>query len=146
MMNRYFLRKVLVRRMPALTVLECENGREAVDLVEARLAAGQPLHVITMGARLVLRPTRRMPASRTALSRVLAAAWRCADQEMPVMRGHEATQAIRAVAFGGIIVGVSGNAMASDVETFLAVGADAVLPKPMKVDDLLAIIKRRGRW
>lgn len=49
-MNRHFLRKGVMRRMPGLTVLECENGREAVDAVTARLTAGLPLHFITMGA------------------------------------------------------------------------------------------------
>lgn len=59
------------------------------------------------------------------------------------MNGHDATRAIRAAGFGGVIVGVSGNALTHDIEAFVAAGADAVQPKPVKVDELLAIIRRR---
>lgn len=61
------------------------------------------------------------------------------------MRGHDATRAIRAAGYRGVIVGVSGNALATDVEEFLAAGADAVQPKPVKMDELLAIFRQRLR-
>jgi len=53
------------------------------------------------------------------------------DKSMPVMDGIEATRAIRAE-FGDafVIVGLTGDALGADLESFKAVGLDDVLSKP----------------
>lgn len=53
------------------------------------------------------------------------------DSVMNVMNGPEAAQQMRAAGFGGLIVGVTGNVLARDVEIFLKAGADHILPKPV---------------
>jgi CheY-like chemotaxis protein len=55
------------------------------------------------------------------------------DFMMPNMNGPQATQAIRLLGYTGLIIGVTGNMMASDVELFLESGANVILPKPLSV-------------
>ena len=65
------------------------------------------------------------------------------DAEMPVMKGPEATQRLRELGYTDtLIIGVSGNVLPEDVSRFLTHGADAVLPKPLKIPDLVDTIKR----
>ena len=52
------------------------------------------------------------------------------DFVMPVMDGPTATKAIRALGYGGLILGVTGNTLDSDINYFVKCGADAVLAKP----------------
>jgi len=59
------------------------------------------------------------------------------DYEMPVMNGPTAAREIRAIGIDqSFIVGITGNLMDEDVEHFKKCGANAVLPKPFKVQDL----------
>ena len=66
------------------------------------------------------------------------------DFQMPKMNGAEATKAVRERRYAGLIVGVSGNTLAEDVEHFIAHGADDVLPKPLKLNRLQEIILRHS--
>ena len=52
------------------------------------------------------------------------------DFVMPVMDGPTATKAIRALGYRGLILGVTGNTLDSDINYFISCGADAVLAKP----------------
>jgi CheY-like chemotaxis protein len=68
------------------------------------------------------------------------------DFMMPVMDGPTATRKIRDVGYEGLILGVTGNALPSDIELFMGHGADRVLTKPVNVDSLkiaLKVIKLR---
>ena len=58
------------------------------------------------------------------------------DYEMPVMNGPAAAKKIRALGYGGFIVGITGNLLPEDVQHFRACGADAVLPKPFTMANL----------
>ena len=69
------------------------------------------------------------------------------DVQMPVMGGFEAVAAIRAEeARGGLaaipIVAVTAHAMKGDRDRCLASGFDDYLPKPIRSDDLRAVIDR----
>jgi CheY-like chemotaxis protein len=55
------------------------------------------------------------------------------DDSMPNMRGTEATAALRSRGYAGMIIGVTGNTLKSDVDHFLSHGADSVLAKPLDV-------------
>jgi DNA-binding response OmpR family regulator len=55
------------------------------------------------------------------------------DKEMPRCDGFEATQRIRSMGFRGLILGVTGNAIASDTSEYLDRGADAVILKPVSI-------------
>jgi CheY-like chemotaxis protein len=66
------------------------------------------------------------------------------DYTMPGMNGPEAAEKIRLMGFGGLIVGVTGNALAEDVDHFLKKGADAVLTKPLDTSKLSEILATAG--
>ena len=57
------------------------------------------------------------------------------DFVMPNMDGPTAAKEIRKLGYEGIILGVTGNALDSDVRHFIENGATAVLPKPLNIDD-----------
>lgn len=58
------------------------------------------------------------------------------DFMMPIMNGPQATVEIRSLGFKGLIFGLTGNMMPTDVEYFLRSGASEVLPKPLSVESL----------
>ena len=60
---------------------------------------------------------------------------------MPIMNGAEATAAIRKLGFDRLIFGLSGNALDDDRRTFLAAGANCVIPKPFRMPQLDALMK-----
>ena len=59
------------------------------------------------------------------------------DFVMPNMDGPTATREIRGLGYSGIIIGVTGNALAEDIELFMTCGANKVLPKPLQIEDLM---------
>ena len=64
------------------------------------------------------------------------------DYIMISMNGPEASKAIRSLGYTGKIVGISGNVNEEDVKVFLSSGADLVLSKPVKKDDLIAVLDK----
>ena len=63
------------------------------------------------------------------------------DDNMPNLNGPEAAAAIRQRGFKGVIVAVTGNGFDSQVEHFLSKGADRVLLKPLKLQELDSIVR-----
>lgn len=63
------------------------------------------------------------------------------DFMMPVMDGPTATRKIRDMGYEGLILGVTGNALPSDIDLFMGHGADRVLTKPVNVDSLKNALK-----
>jgi CheY-like chemotaxis protein len=90
-----------------------ENGAVAVAKVQQALAAGAPLHLLTM------------------------------DKTMPILGGVEATGQIREAGYGGLIIGITGDAGRGDQQDFIRSGADAVLPKPLIKADLVDLLYRQ---
>jgi len=66
------------------------------------------------------------------------------DFEMPKMNGPDATQALRDMGVTIPIIGVTGNVLRADKEYFLNHGANAVLHKPLSIEQLKAEIARYG--
>eukprot|EP00602_Paraphysomonas_sp_CaronLab_P003724 CAMPEP_0185033670 /NCGR_PEP_ID=MMETSP1103-20130426/22844_1 /TAXON_ID=36769 /ORGANISM="Paraphysomonas bandaiensis, Strain Caron Lab Isolate" /LENGTH=1002 /DNA_ID=CAMNT_0027570033 /DNA_START=123 /DNA_END=3131 /DNA_ORIENTATION=- len=64
------------------------------------------------------------------------------DYIMPNIDGPTCTAILRRAGYTGLIIGVTGNVMPDDVETFEMSGANAVLPKPLSVDDVEKCIYR----
>lgn len=62
------------------------------------------------------------------------------DYEMPVMNGPNAAKEIRQTLLDEEIniIGVTGNVLPEDVSYFEKCGANAVLSKPVKINDLIA--------
>jgi CheY-like chemotaxis protein len=50
--------------------------------------------------------------------------------------GHDATKALRLLGHRELVVGLTGNALDDDVAAFIAAGADCVLSKPLREQDL----------
>ena len=64
------------------------------------------------------------------------------DVQMPIMDGYEATTQIRSNGYSELpIVGLSANAMASDIEAAQSVGMNDYLTKPIDFDALVKTIK-----
>lgn len=63
------------------------------------------------------------------------------DRCMPVMDGIEATREIRNMGYQGIILGVTGDALAEDVGAFVEAGADKVVTKPVRPMQFLPLIE-----
>ena len=91
---------------------EADDGIVAVQMVQAASDEGLPFDIVFM------------------------------DNIMIAMHGPEAAQAMRAVGFAGLIIGVTGNVMADDMNQYMASGADYVLGKPVNLEDLRQILDR----
>jgi signal transduction histidine kinase/ActR/RegA family two-component response regulator len=65
------------------------------------------------------------------------------DFEMPVMNGPSATARLRELGCACLIVGVTGNVLPHDVAFFLEHGADAVLPKPLILEEFEQLLYSR---
>jgi CheY-like chemotaxis protein len=82
-----------------------------------------------------------MAAARDSGSALYTAGVVCMDKEMPLCDGFEATSRIREMGFKGLILGVTGNALAPDIDAFLKRGADSVVMKPISVNVLVESIR-----
>jgi two-component system, sensor histidine kinase SagS len=107
---RMFLRRSLKQSLPNAVFSEAANGNEACIAIEAAKDAGSPL--FTSGIV-------------------------CMDKEMPVCDGFEAAVRLRAMGFSGLILGVTGNAVAADTQAFVEKGVDAVIFKPVSMPVLV---------
>lgn len=63
------------------------------------------------------------------------------DNTMPIMTGIEATKEIRSLGFDKLIMGLTGNALHEDITAFLNAGADIVLTKPLRAQQIDAILR-----
>jgi CheY-like chemotaxis protein len=69
------------------------------------------------------------------------------DCQMPHLDGYEATRRIRALEVSGhrtAVIGLTASAMSGDRERCLAAGMDDYLPKPVRPQDLEAVLRRWG--
>jgi CheY-like chemotaxis protein len=98
------LRKILQNRVDNIS--EAADGLIALNMVKEKLGEEHPLpyDVILM------------------------------DFIMPNMTGPEATHRLRQIGYNGIIIGVTGNTIQSDVDLFIVHGAYDVLSKPLNMN------------
>eukprot|EP00250_Pteridium_aquilinum_P010515 c19442_g1_i1 orf=356-3073(+) len=66
------------------------------------------------------------------------------DKEMPVMDGHEATRQLRAMGVKSPIIGLTGNALNSDRNEFIAAGVDDFFTKPISRHQLVKLLEAYG--
>ena len=62
------------------------------------------------------------------------------DFVMPNMSGPDATRAIRELGYTGPIIGVTGNALNEDKETFMNAGLTDIIVKPLRMEALVKIL------
>ena len=89
---------------------EAIDGEQAVEMVRVSIIQDKPYDVVMM------------------------------DNQMPMMDGPTAAQAMRQLGFTGLILGVTGHTSSEDEEQFLSKGADKVLTKPIDLKELDRII------
>ena len=63
------------------------------------------------------------------------------DKEMPVLDGYGAVRAMRAMGVVCPIIGVTANALLNDQAEFMACGLDALVTKPVNMQNLLSAIR-----
>ena len=102
----------LVRRLPGVATVACAS--DGREAVSAVLGddAGPMPHLITL------------------------------DNSMPRLTGEEAALELRAGGFQGLIVGMTGNALACDLASFRDAGADEVVVKPVRRVDLVRAVEQ----
>ena len=62
------------------------------------------------------------------------------DNLMPNMNGVEATRILRQAGYPYLIIGVTGNVFEDDIKEYLHVGADLIIPKPLRLATLDKIV------
>jgi signal transduction histidine kinase len=136
--------KMAARILQRSGVVECakaEDGQIAVDAYVAARALAQ------QEADLALRQQRAEEGGEqgndvSAQEPVEPFDAILMDFEMPVMNGPSATAKLRALGCTAPIIGITGNVLPADVEFFLQSGANAVLPKPLRLPDLYDALQR----
>uniref|UniRef100_A0ACD6A5J9 Uncharacterized protein n=1 Tax=Avena sativa TaxID=4498 RepID=A0ACD6A5J9_AVESA len=124
----------MYRRVRVLLVEDEEIHRVVARAVLR--AAGVEVDEAENGAEAVRRVRERVTGG--AYDLILT------DKQMPVMDGHEATRQIRAMGVATPIVAVSSDALPSDVQAFIAAGADDFTPKPLTKEKLGHILSKFG--
>ena len=101
---RKFHQRMLSSLRPSLALEYACDGEEAIKAVEHSISAEYKFDAILM------------------------------DSNMPFMNGLQASARIRKLGFAGLIFGVTGNVFQTDIDEFLAQGADEVLAKPVSAE------------
>jgi len=84
------------------SILEADDGSTALDVMRSEMAADRAIDFVLM------------------------------DYVMIRMNGPEAVQKMRAeLGYRGVVIGITGNALPEDLETFRQLGANIVLTKPL---------------
>jgi CheY-like chemotaxis protein len=60
---------------------------------------------------------------------------------LQIMDGFQATKEILALGYTGVLVGVTANALSTDVQEFMQQGVHGVVTKPVNVAQLLDVIE-----
>jgi len=95
-------------------IKEAEDGVVAVELLKKSMEENEPFDFILM------------------------------DYQMPNMDGATAVKVMRDMNYMGPVIGVTGNAVDKDIQTFLNNGANAVLTKPLDVETLNECLRENG--
>ena len=100
-----------------VAVMQANDGRDAVSLVQRQAAAGQPFHAVLM------------------------------DVQMPVMSGHEATRLLRQMEAGRDlpVIALTAAALVTERDEALRAGMNDFLTKPIDADKLHAALLRSAR-
>jgi signal transduction histidine kinase/CheY-like chemotaxis protein len=99
-------------RKAGAEVTVVENGKLAIEQVQAATGQGRPFDVLLM------------------------------DMQMPVLDGHQAVQQLRAEGYAGPIIALTAHAMAGARAKCLDSGCDSYLAKPVTTASLLEAVAR----
>lgn len=68
------------------------------------------------------------------------------DENMPNLSGPEAAEKLRQAGYKGLIIGITGDCYQDQMDHFVQMGANAVLPKPLKLDHLRAKLEELWKF
>ncbi len=125
--------------LKGMRFLAAEDNEINAEILEELLAVEGAACQVEANGRLALERFRRAAAGE--FDAILL------DVQMPVMNGHEAARAIRALdredAKSIPIIAMTANAFAEDEKAALAAGMDAHVPKPLNMDLLKRVIRQQ---
>lgn len=104
--------KQLMKKLGSEFSLKIEECDDGIPAVEAVKASGNSIGIVLM------------------------------DNIMKKQNGPAAARAMRASGYSGVIVGVTGNVLDSDIREFKDAGADHVLAKPLDEAELVMIVRK----
>ena len=122
--TRKITRKMLMK--VGFLVEEASDGLEFLRIMGFQSAVGQTMPLNSMSIQ-----------SNTTFDVILM------DDNMPNMCGPDATAAVRAAGYKGLIFGVTGNTYDAQLDHFVASGADKVFTKPLNIKKLLEAIQAK---
>jgi signal transduction histidine kinase/DNA-binding response OmpR family regulator len=146
--------RTTVARVLGSTESEANGGSSLDHVGRLRLLLAEDNPVNQRVAVLILERLGQRPVvvsnGQEALEAVRSAPYDLVlmDVQMPVMDGHEATRRIRAelpAARQPRIVAMTANALVDDRDASLAAGMDDHLAKPVRAEDLVAVLARVRR-
>ena len=118
-----------------------DNAINAEILTELLALEGATCEIMENGSLAVERFRRSAPGEFDAI---------LMDVQMPVMNGHEATRAIRALDRADAkripIIAMTASAFAEDEKAALDAGMDAHVAKPLNMDTLKKVIREFDNW
>ena len=125
--------------LKGMRFLAAEDNEINAEILEELLAVEGAVCQVEANGRLALERFQRAAAGE--FDAILL------DVQMPVMTGHEAARAIRALdredAKSIPIIAMTANAFAEDEKAALAAGMDAHVPKPLNMDLLKRVIRQQ---
>lgn len=131
-------RKMLIRILEAkgFECIEAVNGQDAIDsYMNSKVDQSVADNVMAYDDYMSDYADDYMKETNRPIDGILM------DFEMPIMNGPTAVKELRKLGCNCVIVGISGNVLKSDVDYFKSCGADAVLPKPFDVNQLMQILE-----
>jgi signal transduction histidine kinase len=64
------------------------------------------------------------------------------DDHMTHMNGSVAIKILRQSGYNGLVVGLTGNALKDELDSYCAAGVDYAMPKPFQVEDFIQILRQ----
>lgn len=127
--NRTMLSLMLLGK--GFTCREATNGLEAVEMYRAHGIGVDTVDQMKDGTCKSVHSTSS--ATESFYDAILV------DFEMPVMNGPTTVRELRALGCTSLVVGLTGNLLAEDVEVFRSSGADVVLAKPFEFEQFKSV-------
>ena len=143
--NRKLLSRLLRKQLENSEVVKNSGGKFKIDIQIDEVCDGHlAVELVTgMKKESVLEMSKHMETltpedfKETSRSKHFEYDLITMDATMPTMSGYCATKMIRASGYSGSIYGCTGNALESDIKTFIDSGASFVFPKPVSVYEMV---------
>lgn len=117
---------------PGFTILIADDDSTCRLLLQTALTGRKAKVLVAKNGKEAVEAVKNVPGIDIVLM----------DMKMPVMNGYEATRLIKRVQPGLPVIAQTAFVSQSEKEKAIASGCDAVLPKPINLNELLTAIQR----